>query len=108
LFCISYRGGMEPAGQRNLPFVVGTAIAYGMDKEAALQAVTLNTAKILGIDKDLGSLEKGKLATLVISSGDLFDMRTNNVEYAFIEGRQIDLDNKQKALYRKFMSKYAK
>ncbi|OKL39794.1 amidohydrolase [Pontibacter flavimaris] len=93
-------------GTRNLPFIAGTAAAYGLDKEQALAAVTLNTAKILGIDKQAGSVEVGKDATLVVSSGDLLDMRTNNVTHAFIQGRQVDLNNKQKYLYEKFENKY--
>jgi len=93
-------------GIRNLPFIAGTAAAYGLDKEQALSAVTLNTAKILGIDKETGSVEAGKDANLVVSTGDLLDMRTNNVTFAFIQGRKISLDNKQKYLYEKFENKY--
>lgn len=106
LFCLGYEGDMEAMGTRNLPFVAGTAAAYGLTKEQALAGVTLNTAKILGIDKTTGSLEQGKDATLFISSGDALDMRTNNVEKAFIKGKSIDLNNDQKALYEKYKSKY--
>jgi len=102
-YCISMDGSW---GQRNLMFTVGTAISYGLDREKALAAVTGNTAKILGIADKVGTLEKGKDATLIISSGDLFDMRTSNIELAFIRGKKIDLDNKQKALYRKFSQTY--
>ncbi len=107
LYCLSYRGGMETAGMRNLPFTSGTAVAYGLTKEQALAAITLNTAKILGIDNAAGSLEKGKDATLFVSSGDALDMRTNNVELAFIRGKKLDLDNVQKQLYKKFSDKYS-
>lgn len=93
-------------GIRNLPFIAGTTAAYGLDKEQALSAVTLNTAKILGIDKQTGSVEAGKDANLVVSTGDLLDMRTNNVTLAYIQGRKISLDNKQKYLYDKFENKY--
>ncbi|WP_242916947.1 amidohydrolase family protein [Pontibacter liquoris] len=93
-------------GIRNLPFIAGTAAAYGLNKEQALATVTLNTARILGIDKQAGSVEVGKDATLVVSAGDLLDMRTNNVTQAFIQGRKIDLNNKQTYLYKKFESKY--
>ncbi|PTX21099.1 imidazolonepropionase-like amidohydrolase [Pontibacter mucosus] len=93
-------------GIRNLPFIAGTAAAYGLDKEQALASVTLNTAKILGVDKQVGSVEVGKDATLVVSAGDLLDMRTNNVTHAFIQGRKIDLTDKQKYLYEKFNTKY--
>lgn len=90
----------------NLPFAAGETAAYGLSKEEALQTVTLNTAKILGIDDLTGSLEPGKDANIVVSSGDLLDMRSNNVDFAFITGRQISLDNKHKQLYRRFEAKY--
>ncbi|WP_018478978.1 amidohydrolase family protein [Pontibacter roseus] len=93
-------------GIRNLPFIAGTAVAHGLDKEQALASITLNTAKILGIDKQVGSVEVGKDATLVVSGGDLLDMRTNNVTHAFIQGRKLDLNDKQKYLYQKFDGKY--
>jgi len=90
----------------NLPFVAGQTVAYGMTREEALKTVTANTAKILGIDSITGTLEKGKDANIVVSSGDILDMMTNNIEYAFISGRNISLDNKHKQLYRRFQEKY--
>jgi imidazolonepropionase-like amidohydrolase len=94
---------------RNLPFVAGTAVTYGgINKEDALQMITLNTAKALGIDNVVGSIEKGKHATLVVSSGDLLDMRTANVEMVFMRGKKSDLDDKQKRLYKKYQEKYGK
>ncbi len=107
LYCLSYRGGMETAGMRNLPFTAGTAVAYGLTQEQALSAITLNTAKILGIDDKAGTLEGGKDATLFVSSGDALDMRTNNVELAFIKGKKLDLDNMQKQLFAKYKNKYS-
>ena len=92
--------------QRNLPFMAGTVAAWGLDKEKALQAITLNTAKALGIDKTAGSLEVGKDATLFISAGDALDMKSINVEQAFIQGRNISLDNLHKQLNKKFSEKY--
>lgn len=91
---------------RNLPFMAGTVSAWGLDKEKALQLITLNTAKALGIEKSAGSLEIGKDATLFISAGDALDMKTNKVEQAFIQGRDINLDNLHKQLDRKFSTKY--
>jgi hypothetical protein len=90
----------------NLPFAAGQTVSYGLTKEEALQTVTLNTAKILGIDDKTGSLEAGKDANIVVSTGDILDMATNNVELAFITGRNISLDNKHKQLYRRFQAKY--
>ncbi len=92
--------------QRNLPFMAGTAAAWGLGKEKALQTITLNMAKILGIEQSTGSLEVGKDATLFISAGDALDMKTNKVEFAFIQGRAINLDNLHKQLDRKFSEKY--
>lgn len=92
--------------QRNLPFMAGTAAAWGIDREKALQMITLNTARILGIDQSAGSLEIGKDATFFISAGDALDMKTNKVETAFIQGRNINLDNLHKQLDRKFSDKY--
>jgi imidazolonepropionase-like amidohydrolase len=91
---------------RNLPFLAGTVAGHGMDKEEALKLITANNAKILGIDKMVGTLEVGKHATLIVSAGDVLDMRTAKVEHAFIQGRKVDLDDKQKRLYRKYSEKY--
>lgn len=92
--------------QRNLPFQAGHAVGYGLEYEKAVQSITLNPAKIMGIDKMVGSLEIGKSATLFISKGDALDMKSCAVEQAFIDGRAIDLNNKQKALYEKYKAKY--
>ena len=90
----------------NLPFAAGQTVSYGLTKEEALQTITLNNAKILGIADRTGSIETGKDANIVVSTGDILDMKTNNIEYAFITGRSIDLDNKHKQLYRRFQTKY--
>ncbi len=96
----------SPMQVRNLPFQAGHAVGFGLDKEVAVSALTLNTAKILGIDKTVGSLESGKDATLFISEGDALDYRTNKIKTAFIRGKELDMDDKQKALYRKYSKKY--
>lgn len=106
LFCLENSGDMEAMGTRNLPFYAGTAASYGMDKEEALKLITLNAAKILGIERTVGSLEEGKDATLFISNGDALDMMGNDVTNAFIQGRSIDLDNHQKKLFRTYTEKY--
>jgi len=107
LFCISVGSGWDGFwDQRNLAFEAGTAAAYGLTKEEALMAITYFPALIMGIEKQVGTLTKGKDATIVVSTGDILDMRSSHIEYAFIQGRQVNLDNKQKALYRKFMTKY--
>ena len=101
-------GDMERMNTRNLPFLAGTCAAYGLDKEVALSLITLNTAKILGIDKTTGSLEVGKDATLFISQGDALDMRTNILEHAFIQGRDISLETHQTELYKRYSKKLEK
>lgn len=103
LYCLGIDGYWQV---RNLPFMAGTTAAYGLSKEEALASVTLNTAKILGIDKTTGSIEVGKDANIIISKGDVLDMRTNIIEVALIQGRMIHLGNKQTDLYQKFTEKY--
>ncbi len=108
LFCLNNECEMAEIQTRNLPFIAGTASAFGLTKEEALMSITLNAAKILGIDKVCGSLEEGKDATLFVSTGDALDELTNNVENAWIQGRTIDLRNEQQELYHTYMTKYGK
>ncbi|UII75266.1 amidohydrolase family protein [Flagellimonas sp. HMM57] len=91
---------------RNLPFYAGQVVAQGLEKEKALQLITGNNAKILGIDADYGTLEVGKSATLFISEGDALDMRTNQLSRAFIDGRDISLETHQTELWKRYMGKY--
>jgi imidazolonepropionase-like amidohydrolase len=91
---------------RNLSYNAGTASAYGLSKEEALQAITLNAAKVLGVADKTGSIEVGKDANIVISTGDILDMRTSTVTDAFIQGRKINLDDKQKQLNERYKHKY--
>lgn len=99
-------GDHERMSTRNLPFLAGTCAAFGLDKEKALQLITSNTAKLLGIDSSCGTLETGKDATLFISEGDALDMRTNKLTAAFIQGRTINLETFQTKLDDKFKAKY--
>jgi imidazolonepropionase-like amidohydrolase len=103
---ITYSGSMNIMGAKNLAFNAGTLVNYGMEKEQALKLITSNNAKILGIDKDYGTLEVGKSATLFISDGDALDMRSNKLEAAYIDGRKIKLDGRQQALNQRFLDKY--
>lgn len=91
---------------RNVMFNAGTASTYGLTKEEALQAITLNAAKILGVDDRTGTLEVGKDANIVVSEGDILDMKASNVTLAIIQGRVVSLDNKQKELYERYKYKY--
>lgn len=99
-------GDMERMQTRNLPFYAGTCAAWGLDKETALQLITFNTAKILGIDQNYGTLENGKSATLFISDGDALDMKSNTIIHAFIDGREISLKSHQTELYERYKEKY--
>jgi imidazolonepropionase-like amidohydrolase len=106
LFTICQDAGDGFWQQRNLSFEAGTMATYGLTKEEALTAITLNAAKILGIDDRTGTLEKGKDANIVVCDGDLLDMKSSNVGQAFIQGRELNLDNKQKQLYERYKYKY--
>lgn len=99
-------GDMERMTSRNLPFYAGTVVAFGADKEEALKMITSNTAKILGVDDRMGTLEAGKDATLFISEGDALDMRTNKLSKAFIQGRDISLESHQTELAKRYNEKY--
>jgi imidazolonepropionase-like amidohydrolase len=92
--------------ERNLPFQAGTAAAYGLSKEEAVAAISFNAAKILGVDNKIGTIEVGKSASFICSTGDALDMKSSNIEFAFIDGRAINLGNKQTDLYNKFSEKY--
>lgn len=104
LFAISDEDGQTRG--RNLPFNAGTAAAYGLTKEEALAAITLNAAKIMGVADKTGSIEVGKDANIIVSDGDILDMRTSNVTDAFIQGRKIDLTDKHKLLNDRYNQKY--
>ena len=104
LFAISDDDGQTRG--RNLPFNAGTAATYGLTKEEALAAISLNAAKIMGVSDKTGSIEVGKDANIVVSEGDILDMKSSNVTEAFIQGRKIDLTDKQKQLNDRYNKKY--
>ena len=101
---LSYRDELQSS--RNLPFLAGTAAAYGLEKEQALKLITYNNALILGIEESTGTLEVGKDGNILVSEGDLLDMRSNQVSLAFIQGKELNLDGKQQMLYERFKDKY--
>ena len=105
LFCLQNQGDMEAMNARNIAFLAGTAATYGLTKEQALQSITLSSAKILGVDSLIGSIEVGKLASIVVSEGDILDMKTNKIILAYINGRRIKLRNFQDDLYKKYSNK---
>ncbi len=101
-------GQMEGIQVRNLPFTAGTARSYGLEDEKAVQAITLNAAKIVGIDENYGSLMPGKRATLFVSEGDALDARSNKVLFALVDGVFVDLQNHQEEKYQKYKDRYRK
>ncbi|MEQ1903968.1 MAG: amidohydrolase family protein [Pirellulaceae bacterium] len=104
-FCISSADRSETWNSRNLPFHAGTAVAFGLSADEALKAVTLYPARILNVADRVGSLEVGKDATVFVSSGDPLDTRSS-ITAAFIQGRAVDLSNRQTRLYEKYKLKY--
>lgn len=106
LFCLQNEGDMEAMNARNLPFQAGTGMAYGLTEEQAIQSISLNTCKIMGIDKEYGTIEVGKSATLFVSEGNALDMRTNQLTLALIRGEFMSITNSQKELYEKYQKKY--
>lgn len=105
-FCLQNEGDMEAMNARNLPFLAGHTMGYGLTEEEALHAITLAPCKIMGLDDQYGSIEVGKNATFFVSEGPALDMRTNHVIMAMVNGDWISLDDRQKELYRKYQSKY--
>ncbi|WP_408031934.1 amidohydrolase family protein [Tenacibaculum xiamenense] len=103
---LGMNGAMERMNTRNLPFYAGTYAAHGLGTEKAVQLITENNAKILGIDNIMGTLEVGKDATLFISNGDALDMRGNILTEAFIQGRKISLETHQTKLWKRYSKKY--
>ncbi len=94
---------------RNLAFLAGTSSGFGnVTSDEALQFITKNAAEIAGISNQVGTLEKGKQASFIVSDGDVLDMRGNVVQMVFIKGGKVNLDDKQKRLYEKYKVKYGK
>jgi imidazolonepropionase-like amidohydrolase len=94
----------EEENVRNLPFHAGFAAAYGLGKEEALKAVTINAAEIFGLSDQLGSVEVGKIANLIVSTGDPFETRSQMI-HVFINGYRIPLSNRHIRLYQEFLER---
>ena len=105
-FCLNTIIGYPHDGNiRNLPNEAMRAAAYGLDKSEALRSITLSTAEILGVDNMIGSLDIGKDATFFISETPPMEMNPK-ILMAFIQGKEVDLNNHQKMLYKKYQEKY--
>jgi len=91
----------QGANSRHVAFHAALAEAYGLSPEGALKALTIWPAEIFGADKEIGTVEKGKLANLFITTGNPLDLRTQ-VSYVFIKGRDMPFDDRQTRLYLKY------
>jgi imidazolonepropionase-like amidohydrolase len=94
----------DASNARNLPFEAAMAFAFGLPREAAIRSITLSPAEIFGVSSSLGSIEAGKSATLIITSGDILDHRTS-VTNVIIDGVETSLDNKHLRLYEKYKAR---
>jgi imidazolonepropionase-like amidohydrolase len=105
-FCMAMNGRRSEAPhERNLPYEASMAAGFGLPKDEAIKSVTLYPAQLLGIEDQLGSLQPGKSATLIVTTGDPLDFPTK-IESAYIDGRKIDLTNRQTRLRDKYLEKY--
>lgn len=102
-FCIA--SPYSATAIRNLPYQAGAAAAHGLPRDEALRAITLSAAEILGVADRVGSLDAGKDATLIVTTGDPIETFTQ-VEQAFIQGAKVDLNNRHKRLWDKYREKY--
>ena len=89
---------------RLAPYHAAMSVAWGLDREEAMKALTINAAEILGVADRIGSLEAGKDANLFIAKGDPLEIRTA-VTHVVIEGKDVGLDNKHERLYRKYIAR---
>jgi imidazolonepropionase-like amidohydrolase len=89
---------------RNLPYHAGFAVAYGMNKEEALKAITIVPAEIMGLSDKYGSIEVGKMANLFVCDGDIFETKTQ-VSNVFIEGWKMPMQSRQTLLYEEFLKR---
>lgn len=107
-FCLQNEGDMEAMNARNLPFLAGTAMAYGLTEEEAIRSITLSACEIMGISKNYGSIEVGKKATLFASNGSALEMKGNQASVILINGEFVPVSNFQTRLYEKYKKKYNK
>jgi imidazolonepropionase-like amidohydrolase len=97
-------GSFSTAFARNLPYQAATAVAFGLPPKEGLKAVTLNAAEIWGAGSELGSIDKGKWADLIVTDGDPLEARTN-IKQAFINGKPASLETKHTRLYKQYLER---
>jgi hypothetical protein len=95
-------GGFQFA--RNLPFQAGRAIAWGLEPDAAIRALTLDAARILGVDREVGSIEAGKIANLIVVRGDPTELRSQ-LRHLVLAGRDVPLDTTPTELFTRYMAR---
>jgi imidazolonepropionase-like amidohydrolase len=95
-------GGFETV--RLIPFQAAMAVAWGLDRNEAIKAMTINPAKIFGADKSLGTIEAGKIANLVVVNGDPLEIRSR-IQHVIIGGRDIPLESKHTDLFKRYMGR---
>ncbi len=98
--------GDEPAHERNLPHNAATAVAYGLDPEAALRSITITPAQLAGIAEQYGSIESGKSATLILTRGHPLEV-TSGVAQAWIDGAELNLSNRQTRMKAKYDARHS-
>src|SRR5215472_14829781 len=103
-FCFATLTGGSNLASRNLPYQAGQAVAFGLSKEDAMKAVTKNAADIWGVGDQIGTVEEGKWADLVVTDGDPLEAQTQ-IKLLFVKGKPVDLNNKQKELYEKYLNR---
>lgn len=104
-YCIASAKGHGASNARNLPYQAANAVAFGLPADEALRAITQYPAEILGVGAEVGTLAVGKHATLFVATGDPLETSTQIVD-AFIQGRQVSLNDRHKTLWRKYQKKY--
>ncbi len=96
------RGGPDgPHGARTLPYEVAMAVGYGLSREDAMRAMTVNPAEIFGVADEVGTLEPGKVANLIVTDGDPLEIQTQ-IKHVFIGGEETSLENRHDELYERY------
>jgi imidazolonepropionase-like amidohydrolase len=97
-------GSFDNQFVRNLPYQAAAAVAFGLPYEEALKALTINAAQIWGVADQIGSVEKGKWADLIVADGDPLEIQTE-IKHVYVKGREVDLENRQKQMYEKYLNR---
>ena len=104
LFSLGTLQGKANISSRNLPYQAGQAVAFGLPHDDAMKAITKNAAEIWGVSDQIGTIEEGKWADLMVTNGDPLEAQTE-IKQLFIKGKPVDLSNKQKDLYEKYLNR---